>query len=150
MTDVLWVLAGLILTWAVSLVAALAVATEFYYRITQQLKEIKGLMPSLRPPAWAQELLQQLQEIKKEMRSLVTLVQIEDTNLAAFAATVENEVTAITAAVGVLQGYIAQLLAGQGTPLPAADESVINQALTDLGASVGTLNALEPPAPPTP
>jgi len=91
----------------------------------------------------------------------MALVQIDDADLTAFAQTVETEVAALVTsnqnigdAVTVLQGYIGQLLAGQATPLPVADETAINQAMTDLttnasaiGTSVGNLDALEPVVP---
>lgn len=49
----------------------------------------------------------------------------------------------ITAAVAVLTGYIQSLIAGQGTPLKAADEAAITAAVT-------SLSSLEPPTPVTP
>lgn len=93
-------------------------------------------------------------------------VQVEQSDIDAFATTVTQEVTALTTsvtnigtAVGVVQNYIQTLLANQATPLPAGDESALNAALSSLetevsavGTSVGNLDALEPPAPapPTP
>lgn len=52
----------------------------------------------------------------------------------------DNFTAEINAAVSVLTGYIAQLVAGQSTPLPAADEAAIT-------AAVASLSGLEPPAP---
>lgn len=146
MTDVLWVLLGLMVTWVVSLVASLCCQAEMYVRLTRQLGEIKELMPEYGPPQpqWATHMEKRL---TTRLEKIMALVQIEDTVLTHFATTVETEVAAIGTAVGVLQGYIAQLVAGQGTPLPAADETALNQALTDLSASVGNLNALEPVTP---
>jgi hypothetical protein len=78
------------------------------------------------------------------------LVSISQTDLNNFAASIETEVTAISTAVGVLGPYIQQLLANQATPLPPADETAINQAVTDLTTGVGNLDALEQPAPTPP
>lgn len=72
-------------------------------------------------------------------------VQIEQADLYDFTATVETGVNSITTAVGVLNGYIQQLLANQATPIPLADEQGLRTALSDLGTSVGNLQALEPP-----
>jgi len=106
------------------------------------------------------------QHITQQLENIMALVQIDDADLATFASTVETEVAALVTAntgigdaVTVLQGYIQQLLAGQVTPLPVADETAITTALTDLatnasaiGTSVGNLDALEPvvPTPPSP
>jgi hypothetical protein len=74
------------------------------------------------------------QQVKEtEMSTPTGMVQIAQADL-------DNFTSEITAAVGVLKGYIAQLLANQATPLPAADE-------TELTAAVAALDALEPPAP---
>lgn len=59
-------------------------------------------------------------------------VQIAQADLDTFATEFEAVKTA-------LAGYIAQLVANQATPLPAADEAGLNQALADL-------TALEPPS----
>lgn len=53
---------------------------------------------------------------------------------------IDGWTSSITAAVGVLAAYIKQLIAGQATPLPAADEANID-------AAIASLLALEPPAP---
>lgn len=55
-------------------------------------------------------------------------------------ADLDNFTSEITAAIGVISGYIKTLLANQATPLPAADESTLT-------AAVSALEALEPPAP---
>ena len=61
------------------------------------------------------------------------LVSIAQSDLDTFATNFEAVKTALST-------YIAQLVANQATPLPAADESGLTQALSDL-------TALEPPAP---
>jgi hypothetical protein len=95
-----------------------------------------------------------LDKLGKQIRSvrndIMVAVQIEQEDLDAFASTVETHVNGIIAAVGVLGGYIQQLLANQATPMPLADEQGLQTALSDLGANVGNLQALEPPAPPEP
>jgi hypothetical protein len=75
---------------------------------------------------------------KKGLNSIMSSpVQLDQSDLDTFATEFEAVKTS-------LAGYIATLLANQATPLPAADESGLNQALADL-------TALEPPAPtPTP
>ncbi len=64
------------------------------------------------------------------------LVSLQQADLDTFAAEFEAVKTALAA-------YIAQLVANQSTPLPAADEAGLAQALADL-------DALEPVTPPTP
>ncbi len=124
-------------------------------------------MRQQRQPEWATCMEQRItQHITQQLENIMALVQIDDADLATFASTVETEVAALVTAntgigdaVTVLQGYIQQLLAGQVTPLPVADETAITTALTDLatnasaiGTSVGNLDALEPvvPTPPSP
>ncbi len=63
------------------------------------------------------------------------LVSLQQADLDTFASEFEAVKTALAA-------YIAQLVANQATPLPAADESGLAQALADL-------DSLEPPAPTT-
>jgi hypothetical protein len=74
---------------------------------------------------------QQVKEI--EMSTPSGMVQIAQADL-------DNFTSEIVAAVGVVSGYITQLLANQSTPLPEADE-------TALTAAMSSLEALEPPAP---
>lgn len=64
------------------------------------------------------------------------LVSLKQSDLDTFAAGFE-------AVKSALATYIAQLVANQSTPLPAADEAGLTQALADL-------TSLEPPAPPAP
>jgi hypothetical protein len=64
------------------------------------------------------------------------LVQIQQSDL-------DNFTSEINAAVTTLTTYIQQLVAGQSTPLPAADEVNIDAAIT-------ALQGLEPPAPTPP
>ncbi len=54
----------------------------------------------------------------------------------------DNFATGFEAVKTALAAYIAQLVANQSAPLPAADEAGLQQALSDL-------TALEPPAPPS-
>jgi hypothetical protein len=67
------------------------------------------------------------------MSSPSDLVSISQAELTTFA-------TEISAAVAVLQPYIAKLVAGQTVQLAAADESAVK-------AAVASLQGLEPPAP---
>jgi len=53
-------------------------------------------------------------------------------------ADLDNFTAEINAAVTVIAGYIQTLLANQSTPLPAADESKLTEAVT-------ALQGLEPP-----
>jgi hypothetical protein len=93
-------------------------------------------------------LFKQLSNIEERLERLnMALVQIDESDLAGFAAAINAEVGTIGAAVTSLTAYIKQLVAGQAVALPAADESAINTALSALSASVGSLSALEPPAP---
>jgi hypothetical protein len=82
--------------------------------------------------------LQALTQQEKEnvMSAPTGMVQLLQSDLDTFTANFEAVKTSLAA-------YIAQLVAGQSTPLPAADETGLNKALTDLAA-------LEPPAPPAP
>jgi hypothetical protein len=91
-------------------------------------------------------------------------VQILQADLDGFASDIGTIATGIDAsasniggAVTVLSAYIATLLAGQGTPLPAADESAVHAAVGALQTEVAVLqeattalDALEPPAPVNP
>lgn len=92
-----------------------------------------------------------LTSIETKVTKIMGLVQVEQDDLTAVATAIETESATINAAFTTLQGYIQQLIAGQATPLPAADETALNQALTDLGTSVTNLGNLQPPTPaPTP
>jgi len=91
--------------------------------------------------------LKQLRGIEERLEGVhMALVQIDENDLAGFAAAITTEVTAIGAAVTSLTAYIKQLVSGQAVALPAADESAINAALSALSGAVGSLSALEPPA----
>jgi hypothetical protein len=82
--------------------------------------------------------LAQQQEKENVMSAPTGMVQLLQSDLDTFTANFEAVKTSLAA-------YIAQLVAGQSAPLPAADETGLNKALADL-------TALEPPAPapPTP
>jgi hypothetical protein len=84
----------------------------------------------LRPP-WVDKLFGDLAAIRHSQERIMSAVQIEQSDLDAFAASVSTAATTIS-------GYLTTLLANQATPLPEADES----ALT---AAVASLTALEPP-----
>ena len=79
------------------------------------------------------ELLPETERMKMTAPSPTGMVQIAQADLDNFATQLESIKTA-------LAGYISQLQASQSTPLAAADEAGLNQALSDL-------QDLEPPAP---
>jgi hypothetical protein len=93
-------------------------------RLTKAIRDLETLIPT---------------EGKEQfiMSTPTGMVQIAQADLDAFAAAFETVKAALAT-------YIATLLANQATPLSAADETGLNQALADL-------TGLEPPAPtPTP
>jgi hypothetical protein len=126
------------------------------------------------PPPWVRHLDEKLNRLEALQRwslhkigeQIMGLVTIDQDELNSFATQLETQVTAVTTAAatvtdaaGVLAGYITQLLANQATPIPAADETAISQAFSDissaassLGTAVGGVVALEPPVvvPPPP
>lgn len=128
------------------------------------------------PPPWVRHLDEKLDRIEILLKrgfeetgeQIMGLVTIDQDALNALGASVETAVGTInasvgdlTSAVGVLSGYITQLLANQAQPIPAADETAIAQALTDVSAAAASLStatsgitALEPvsvtPVSPTP
>jgi hypothetical protein len=58
-------------------------------------------------------ILNALTTLNKKVDKLMSLVELEQTDLDTFATTIETETTAIGAAVTVVEGYIQTLLAGQ-------------------------------------
>ena len=98
-------------------------------------------------PGWAQKMEARL---TRRLEKIMSNVTIDQDTLNAYASTVETEVTAITGVATVLGNYITTLVAAannSSTPPPAADVAAIQQALSDLGTSVGNLQGLEPPTP---
>lgn len=77
-----------------------------------------------------------------EPTGTVTLLQ---SDIDGWTSTVTAAATALGTVQTTLVAYIQQLLAGQSTPLPAADEANINAAVTGLGTVVTSLQGLEPP-----
>lgn len=86
-------------------------------------------MYNRRPPPWAVQLMAQVTQIQKEIKTIMASVQIEQTELDTLASNLEAVKTSL-----------ADEIASLGQQLPAADLSGLNQALSDL-------QGLEPPAP---
>jgi len=82
-----------------------------------------------RPPPWAVQLMVQVAAIQQEVKTLMSLVTVDQATLDSLATNLEAVKTALAAEIASLQ-----------TQLPAADLSGLNAALSDL-------TALEPPAP---
>lgn len=100
-----------------------------------------------RIPRWAIKLLRlQWELVQRQERLAMALVQIEQGDLDNFAAEVAAQATAMNEAAGVLVSYIQKLVSGQAEPLPAADETALNKAVSDLTAASAAVTALEPPA----
>jgi hypothetical protein len=102
-----------------------------------------------RHPEWVTRILHKLDHLEE---ITMALAQIDQTDLDNFTTAITTQVGVLTDAAKTLGDYIAQLVAGQAAPLPAADESGIQNALSVLGATSSALVALEPPVvtPPAP
>lgn len=141
------------LTLAVFAVTGIAATLEIRYRKGDPMWPFKNAQPK-----WGREMEARLTTV---IGNVMTAVQVDDQDLANFASTIETEVGNLTTAVNqissattVLASYIQTLIAGQAVALPEGDETAIKQSITDLtagasalGAAVGNLDALEPPAP---
>lgn len=134
MTYIDWILIALLMVCAMICIGVASVAAEMNTRLKYF-------------PPWALAFSAELQLIRDE---IMGAVQIEQSDLNDFATAVNSETDTLVRAVGVLGGYIQQLIAGQAVPLPAADESAIQTALSALGTGVGNLQGLEPPVPAPP
>jgi hypothetical protein len=84
------------------------------------------------------------------MTSPSDLVQIPQSTIDAWTASVTSVGTDISTAASVLGPYIQQLLANQATPLPAAQVAEIQAALGALQNADTALQGLEPAPPPPP
>lgn len=87
-----------------------------------------------------------IQATLTQLTTKVNAMSEQQIELNTVATQIEADVTAIKTAVTAVAAEIAALQAAN----PALDFGPVNQALTDLGTAVGTVTALEPPAPPAP
>lgn len=90
-------------------------------------------------PWWAQELLCAVQQLHRQIGTLVSLVQVEQTDLDALSTDLNAAVASVSTEITNLEAAVA----AAGTPLPAG-------SLDALKAGVASLQALEVPAPTPP
>jgi hypothetical protein len=83
------------------------------------------------PPAWAQELLLQMQQLKLQLGKVMS----EDAAIEAQVAILTSDATALATAFAALQAEVA----GGGSPT--------DQAMTDLTNAVAAITGTIPPAP---
>jgi large repetitive protein len=84
------------------------------------------------------------------MTSATGAVQIDQSVIDGWTATVSGVSADISSATSTLANYIQTLLANQATPLPDADVANINAALSSLQSADTALKGIEPaPAPPS-
>lgn len=92
-----------------------------------------------KPPSWAVALLEKMEQLQEGMESLMSLVTVDDAELAQLGTDLSTAVASVGTELTDLEAKLAAAIAA-GTPVPAGSLDGVKAALT-------SLQALEVPAP---